>query len=202
MRSVREDIERLPRHERCRKHSYDGRNEDGSGEVVSWCYADDDGRHLFPTGDPTGPIDVSECEGCKDFVSQYIDLPLEVDDILIDDIEYRRPHDREHGTLVRVRPCDERYGGKTYLGILVADAPMQLSVSYDRDEKTLSVHPSMLNPMMVLPDTGDIVWGCESWWSAIEDPSELRDVTDEEIEGTWYMRLLRRQCEERKSGGE
>ena len=188
-KSIREGIEALPRHERCRRHWY-GTDVENDHE----CYRDDDLKYLIPRTKPT-KIDVSECDGCELFVNKYMEFPLEVEDIEKDELEYRKPLGHERGALVRVRPCGDEYAGKTFLGILIASAPTDIRVSYDHERKVLKVGLGMSNPMILIPETGTIVWGYESWWSEIRSVDELQEITDDEIDSTWYVKLFKSQVE-------
>lgn len=95
------------------------------------------------------------------------------------------------GKAVRVRPCGEKYGDKTYLGILLGDMPLQLSASIDEDSGDLTIKRSMYNPAILIPELGEIVYGCGSWWGEIDSEEELKDmITDDTIKNCWYVRLL------------
>lgn len=190
--SVRQTIEELPAHEKCLRHSHD---EGGNAA----CFEDADEKELRTFGykfmhEPTKQIDVSQCEGCERFVNRYIDFPLVVEDIEKSDPTFDKPLGNRHGDLVRVRPCGEEYGGKTYLGILVAEAPTGISVSYDDERRVLKVSTALSNPLIVIPETHSLVWGYESWWETIKDPSDLGEITDEDIENVWYVKAIRELC--------
>lgn len=187
--SVRKAIEGLPMHERCLRHWHDEEGNDACFRGVPEEQLR--GFGYRPTHEPTERIDRSQCEGCKDFVSQYLDFPMRVEDIEKDDLSYDKPIGARHGDLVRVRPCGEEYGGRTYLGVIVADAPTGITVSYDRERETLRVAQSLHNPLIVIPETHSVTWGYDSWWSVIKSPEELREITDGEIGDTWYVLLAR-----------
>mgnify|MGYP000282015848 FL=1 len=34
-------------------------------------------------------------------------------------------------------------------------------------------------------------FGAESWWSIIENPEELKDITDDDINSQWYVKALK-----------
>ena len=33
-----------------------------------------------------------------------------------------------------------------------------------------------MNPGIFVPELGKIIYGCESWWSEIDNPEDLRDM--------------------------
>jgi len=92
------------------------------------------------------------------------------------------------GQLVSVRPCGEEYEGKTYLGILLGELPTRTSFGID-DDGVLSVR-SKTNPAMYVFELKKIIFGYESFWGRIESPEQLRHITNEDIQGQWYVQLL------------
>ena len=96
------------------------------------------------------------------------------------------PFRNKPGTLVKVRPCAEKYGNKTFLGILVGDAP--IGFFYDKDNKKMIPHR---NPMILIPDTHSVVFGVESWWGEIDSLDDLDQITNEDISDIWYVKLLK-----------
>jgi len=34
--------------------------------------------------------------------------------------------------------------------------------------------------------------GCGSWWGAIDNEEDLKDITDSDIENVWYVQLLKK----------
>lgn len=98
---------------------------------------------------------------------------------------YKKP-----GTPVKVRPCGEKFGNKTYFGILVGDMATSISHSIDKDEN-LTASFSFYNPAIIIPELGEIVFGYESWWGEIESKEDLEKViTDETIKNVWYVKML------------
>lgn len=91
------------------------------------------------------------------------------------------------GALVQVRPCGDEYGKRTYIGILVGDAP----IGFYRD-KSGKPFPHR-NPMILIPETNSVVFGCESWWGRIKSVEDLKQITNEDIENVWYVKLLKEQ---------
>lgn len=94
------------------------------------------------------------------------------------------------GKLVKIRPCGEKYNGKTYLGISIGDYALGTSMSLP-DERTVQLEFCHYNPATYVPELNEIIYGCGSWWSKIESIEELKDITDEDIESTWYVKLAK-----------
>jgi hypothetical protein len=98
-------------------------------------------------------------------------------------------HDETPGTWVSVRPCTGD-GTRTYLGVLLGDLQVGVSVSYHMQTKELTILPRQ-NPAIWVPDLNKIVWGAESWWGRITSPEGLRDITDADIQNVWYVKALK-----------
>jgi hypothetical protein len=94
-----------------------------------------------------------------------------------------------HGDLVRVKPCAEKYGGKTYLGFLIGDVALGSSIGIEENKLVCSF--SGHNPGILVPELNEIIYGCESWWGQIKSEEDLKEITDEDIGNTWYVKLLR-----------
>ncbi len=92
---------------------------------------------------------------------------------------------------VAIRPCEDQFKGKTYLGVLIGDFPLSISASFNRETKVLDLQPARHNPMIYIPDLGTVVFGAESWWGSINSPEQLRKITDADIESIWYVRALK-----------
>ncbi|GHT90503.1 hypothetical protein FACS1894137_19820 [Spirochaetia bacterium] len=90
--------------------------------------------------------------------------------------------------LVRIRPCGEKYGNKTYLGILIGDMACGTS-SVIKDSK-IKISWTGYNPAIFVPDLNKIIFGFESWWSEIENPDDFKEISNGDIENTWYVKLL------------
>ena len=94
------------------------------------------------------------------------------------------------GTPVKVRPCGERFGNKTYFGILIGDVASSISHSIDEDENLVASF-SHHNPAIIIPELGEIVFGYESWWGEIKTKEDLdKIITDETIKNVWYVKML------------
>lgn len=95
---------------------------------------------------------------------------------------------QKRGLLVAIRPVDPELEGKTFLGIYIGE--IARSIGGDFTEEGLSLHFSMHNPAIFVPELGRVVFGIESWWSPIQSEDELRQITDEDIENIWYAKAL------------
>ena len=58
------------------------------------------------------------------------------------------------------------------------------------------------NPAIFVPELKKIVFGCESWWRKIDSMDEVKDITDEDIENQWYVKLFKSIEEDRKKADE
>ena len=56
----------------------------------------------------------------------------------------------------------------------------------------------MTNPAMFVPELKKIIWGCGSWWSKIKSEGDLKQITDEDIKNTWYVKLVSQLAENDK----
>ena len=94
----------------------------------------------------------------------------------------------KRGSWVKVRPCDKKYNNKTYLGVMLGDLAISIRISVDNDGKlTILSHN---NPAIYVPDLKEIIWGCGSWWGEVKDPNDLREISDADINNTWYVKCL------------
>lgn len=99
------------------------------------------------------------------------------------------------GTLVSVRPCDEKFNNKTFLGIYLGELPLSVLISLDEKTAELSVERSMYNPMIFIPSEKTIIMGYESFWHKIENEDELREITNDDINNVWYIKAIREKSE-------
>lgn len=130
-----------------------------------------------------------ECEECKKYKSRYIEYPLTINGIENAKIETKGIR-YECGTLCEVVPCGEEYGGKSYIGIYIGDLPISITTSLD--EKTCILKNSTFNnPAIFVPELKRIVYGCGSWWRAIRSLEDFKGISEEDINDTWYVKLLR-----------
>jgi hypothetical protein len=101
--------------------------------------------------------------------------------------------DAKCGDWVKVRPCDDEYKCKTYLGIMLGDMTISLQASaYPNVDggDVLEILPHK-NSAMYVPDLKKIVWGCGSWWGKINSPDDLREISDADINNIWYVKCLK-----------
>ena len=128
-------------------------------------------------------IDPAKCENCGIFKSRYIEYPLTVDGI-----DVKQPE--AYGvtfTPVRVRLCKD---DRTYFGILLGEFPWMTTISYSEDDKQLKVS-TCNNPCILIPEKKEIAFGAGSWWQKIEPGEDISDITDEDIDNTWYVKMLK-----------
>jgi len=93
----------------------------------------------------------------------------------------------EPGTLVSIRPCDDKYEEKTFLGIFIGDLS---AFPCDENGKRNSDKPYMHNPCIWVPDLKEYIFGFESWWGTIDSKKDLHQITNQDIENVWYVKAL------------
>ena len=141
--------------------------------------------------DKVVPTNEEKCENCPNFKSRYIEYPITVNDIECEQLKYNE--DTWHckmGSLVKVRPCGEEYGNKTYLGFYLGDLPLGITGSFKEAEGIYKVG-TLSNPAMYVTELRKIIFGCGSWWSEIKSEDDLKQITDDDIENTWYVKLAK-----------
>lgn len=146
--------------------------------------------------DKAVPTNEAKCETCEKYKSRYIEYPLTIDSIDVDPIK-TDSWSAKTGDFVAVRPCGDKYGGKTYLGIFIGDLPIQSMVSFNEKTRTLRVS-TMGNPAMLVPQLNKIIYGCGSWWHKIKSEKELREITDGDINDTWYVKMAHQMMQQRR----
>jgi len=130
-----------------------------------------------------------------------IEFPIEVKEITFGQQPTHRPDllfGGKCGDMVAVRPCDEEHKGKTFLGVLLGEFALSVGASFNKETGSLKVRSSFHNPMMFVPELNKVVWGCGSWWGKIEKESDLRQITDADIQNVWYVRALKQITEAEK----
>lgn len=95
------------------------------------------------------------------------------------------------GDLVSIRYCKDN---KTYLGFYIGDLAIETFGTFRPKTSKIEIM-AMHNPAMFVPELGKIIYGVESWWKKIESPEELEEITDEDIENVWYMKILKSRLE-------
>ena len=88
-----------------------------------------------------------------------------------------------------IRPCAKEYNAKTYIGIYIGDLPIQILTSYKESTGQL-INSTMNNPAIFVPELKKIIYGCESWWKTIQSVDEFSKISNEDIDNTWYVKLL------------
>ena len=83
----------------------------------------------------------------------------------------------------------DEYKNKTYLGVFVGEFPTGLSFKVSNDK--FLVNASHKNPAIYIPELGKTVMGCESFWHEIEDETQLKEITDNDINNVWYIQALK-----------
>ena len=127
-------------------------------------------------------IDIHDCWNCPNFKSSYIQYPLEVQGIDKKQIElWGNPQ------LCSIRPSS---GKKTYLGIYLGYIPEYITPRFNRENKHLEIR-TMDCPCIYVPALKQYLYGDQCWWKPIKSEEELKDITDDTIDGQWYMKLLR-----------
>lgn len=99
-------------------------------------------------------------------------------------------NNKETGKLVKVRPCGDEYKDKTYLGIYLGESAIDHNIALYEKTNILGI-TTMSNPAIFVPELKKVVYGCQSWWSRIESEDQLEEITDKDINDTWYVQLLR-----------
>lgn len=140
-----------------------------------------------------------QCENCPDYKSRFIEYPIQVNSIKCD--KPKQLMMGRAGSLVKIRPCNKEYGGKTYLGLYLGNQPWSQTVSYNEESGELTVGMAT-NPAIYVFDLQRIIFGAESWWGIIENPEELKDITDDDINNLWYVKALKAMCNEESEGPE
>lgn len=125
---------------------------------------------------------------CEEYKSKYIEYPIEVSKINTEDkqVEWR---EKDKGKFVRIRPCNEKYGNKTYLGIYLGELHTGSLVRHDPETKELHIS-SKLNPAIFVFELNEIIFGYESWWGIIKNEEQLKEISDIDIDNVWYVKAL------------
>lgn len=129
-----------------------------------------------------------QCENCQNYKSKHIEYPIQVNSIKYNEMEQLMMG--RAGSLVKIRPCNKKYEGKTYLGLYLGNQPWSQTINYNNESGELTVGMAT-NPAIYIFDLQRIIFGAESWWSIIENPEELNDITDDDINNQWYVKMLK-----------
>lgn len=139
--------------------------------------------------DKTKIVTEKDCEECSLFDSKYIEYPLTINGIENNAID-TSGLGHECGCLCEIRPCGEEYQGKSYIGIYLGELPISIHTSFDRRTGILS-NQTMNNPAIFVPELKKIIYGCESWWREIHSVKDFKGISQEDIDNTWYVKLLK-----------
>lgn len=130
------------------------------------------------------------CEACGGLGTQLRRYPIVVERTVHLPGLALEPNSMGRKGWVAVRPVAEDAKGKTYLGYLLGDLALSTRARFGKDG-TLSIGMAQHNPAIFVPDLGRIVLGIESWWSPVKSADDLRQITDADIHGVWYVQALR-----------
>jgi hypothetical protein len=97
---------------------------------------------------------------------------------------------------VAVRPCEEDFGDKTFLGLLVGDVALSVNFSdaglgEEDGTHVVEIGRSDYNPLILIPELGRTVLGCGSWWSIVKCPEDLKKISDADINSVWYVQAAK-----------
>lgn len=138
---------------------------------------------------PSPDITPEECKECPLFRTRYIEYPIEVTEIIDDysKVMNNKWKTKNMGQLVKVRYCKD---DKTYLGIHLGDGMTGNHISHDSNTNILTVYPDT-NPAIFVPSLKKIIYGYESWWGIIKSEEDLKEISDEDLNNVWYVKLLK-----------
>lgn len=119
-------------------------------------------------------------------------LPIEVKDIVMRE---QYPLDNNE-SLNRAKPGDlvaVRLAGEegTHLGIYLGGARHRLYAKFEKATGILELMNAGDNPAMFVFELGRVVYGFQSWWKKIESIDQFKQITNQDIEGTWYVQMLK-----------
>lgn len=138
--------------------------------------------------DKVKTVTKEQCEHCTRYKSKYIEYPVTINGIENKEID-TTGLGHTVGCLCEIRPCDEQYQNKSYLGIYLGELPISIISSLDNNG--ILTNSALTNPAVFVPALKKIIYGCESWWREIKDINDFKNISDEDIENQWYVQLLR-----------
>lgn len=139
--------------------------------------------------DKVKTVTKEECEICEKFDSRYIEYPLTINGIENSKIDICGLG-HVCGALCEITPCAEEYNNKSFIGIYLGDLPIAITTSHNRETGFINSR-AMTNPAIFVPEIKKIIYGCESWWREIETIEDFKGIGKEDIENTWYVKLLK-----------
>lgn len=131
----------------------------------------------------------AECESCPYFESKFIEYPLTI--TAIED-KTVKPYNSSYevGSFCKIKPCNEEYEGKTYLGVYLGELPIGIYTTWDKKTGVLS-NSMRYNPAIFVPELNKIIYGCESWWGIIDKLKDFKEISKEEIDNVWYVQMFK-----------
>lgn len=132
---------------------------------------------------------------CSDYMARsmvnlpysQITYPIEVIGIHHSDVPVLYPAKTQKW--VAVRPVDPELEGKTYLGVLLGNMAQGCGAWFKNG--VLEIEPMSHNPAIYCPDLHRVIMGSGSWWHELESPKDLQEITDLDINSTWYVKALK-----------
>lgn len=94
------------------------------------------------------------------------------------------------GDMVMVRPCAPEYEDKTFLGVLLGEIALGVSMGVRKTDNALVYDMAYHNPAIFVPDLNTVIFGAGSWWGKIKSEDQLRQISDDDINNVWYVRAL------------
>ena len=92
------------------------------------------------------------------------------------------------GSFVSVRVAGE---DKTRLGIYLGEMRINVGAFRSETPDAIELKPVQANPCIFVFETGQLVYGIESWWGEIKSEEQLRQISNEDIDHVWYVKALR-----------
>ena len=136
------------------------------------------------------PTNKNKCAHCKKYKCRYIEYPLTINGIEFGDINPWNVSLKA----VKVRPCDDE---TTYFGIYLGEFPHFPSASFSEETGILKFSAAN-NPCIFIPKLNKVVFGSGCWWGEIEDINEFSEISDEDINEQWYVKMLKAEFEKKK----
>jgi len=128
---------------------------------------------------------------CDDFHNRWIEYPITVTGIEHKSFMGRSSYLKGAvGGFVRIRPCGEEYENKTYLGLYLGELPIHTHCTHNSETGKLVVSVRH-NPAIYVFALKKIIYGVESFWETIDDPAQIKEMTDQDIAAVPYVKVLR-----------
>lgn len=77
------------------------------------------------------------------------------------------------------------------MGLYLGYLPTDNFVSYNREDKELDINLNV-NPAIFVFKLNKIIYGYESWWSIIESENDFDEITDDDINNSWYIKMFKK----------